>query len=92
MTWAVRVEWTECKPCRPGTTEHDPSIGKWYVAGTAWATTNSEIDTFACYEDALGAAIEMRGARRHAHPPFTLIVPARYEVTSTGEIQTCNTA
>ena len=88
-TWGVRVERSEVKPCFPGTDVHDRSVGKWYPACWAWMTKNGEPETFVCHANALEAAVEMRHARRNAHPPFSLITTARYGALDAGERVAC---
>lgn len=88
--YGIRMAWDEYKPCKPGTNEHDPSIGKWYAAGQAWLHEREVPILFECEVPAALTAQKVAEERRNAHPAFVLIAPARYAPTSSGEVMGCN--
>lgn len=88
--FGIWMVWDEVKPCLPGLTEHEPSIGKWHRAGAAWATDNGVTAVFECEVGAAAKAAESWHARRHAHPPFVLITPRRFPPAAPIERMSCN--
>jgi hypothetical protein len=91
MSWGVKLVWEEYKPCFPGTSTHNPSIGKWYAAGTGWMHDEwgREPVVFDCLADAARVAPAYAEKRSHAHPPFSMIAPARYGAIVSGEMMSC---
>jgi hypothetical protein len=91
VSYGIRLVWDEYKPCFPGTDEHDRSVGKWILAGECWlsdSTLKGPI-LFECLAPAAAFAPVYAETRRSAHPPFVMIVPARYGPTSPGTMMSC---
>lgn len=89
MSFGVWMAWDEYKPCYEGTNTHNPSVGRWILAGGAWLTEQGNPVVFDCIADAAAEAERQRDHRRHAHPPFSYIGPRPYRAADAGERLAC---